>query len=223
MRARTSAAALLAIHLAGPEPAGAGDVTGKIHLPSPPGPEAGASLYGKYAEHDHHSAESAGAALGVIALLGSGDGPAPEAVVPTVDQTGLSFQPPVVAVPAGGQVRFLNSDPVFHNVFSLSPVRKFDLGRYPKGSAKVIAFPEAGVVHYFCDIHPQMNGVVVVVDSPYFTVTDASGAYRIENVPPGSYRVAMWREGLARLTVVGEVQVPPEGAIEFIAGSPEPR
>ena len=114
-----------------------------------------------------------------------------------------SFQPRVIVVRRDGTVEFPNVDPIFHNVFSVSPGNRFDLGLYRSGTSKPNAFHETGVVRVYCNIHPQMVGFVLVVDSSFFAVTGKDGAFRFEGVPPGAYTVKVWHEegGEAELPV----------------------
>ncbi|HET9235128.1 MAG TPA: carboxypeptidase regulatory-like domain-containing protein, partial [Candidatus Eisenbacteria bacterium] len=105
----------------------------------------------------------------------------------------------------------------FHNVFSLSPVRKFDLGRYPRGDSRVVTFDHPGVVQVFCDIHAEMIGYVVVLESRHYAVLGPDGRYRITDVPPGTYEVGVWAEGMSQFEMVGSVSVPTTGAAEFTA------
>ncbi len=124
--------------------------------------------------------------------------PAPEKHV-VVDQKGLLFQPHVVVVPVGTTVDFVNSDNVAHNVFwpSVSGDKKqgHNLGTWPKGEKKSYKFDKPGVVPLLCNVHPEMSGYVVVAPSPYFAETDASGNYKIANVPDGKYTATAWHEG----------------------------
>jgi plastocyanin len=111
-----------------------------------------------------------------------------------MEQTDERFIPHVLPVLRGTTVDFPNADDVFHNVFSLSSAKTFDLGRFPKGSTKAELFDRSGVVQVFCHIHSDMSAVVLVLDNPYFTVPAASGRYSIEGVPPGDYTVVGWHE-----------------------------
>ena len=92
-----------------------------------------------------------------------------------LDQRGERFVPHIVAIGVGGTVDFPNSDPFFHNVFSLSDVRSFDLGRYATGKSKTVRFDKPGVVRVFCDIHAHMSAFIFVFAHPYFDVTDGAG------------------------------------------------
>jgi plastocyanin len=114
-----------------------------------------------------------------------------------MDQRNETFVPHVLAITTGTTVDFPNSDRIYHNVFSLSKTRSFDLGRYAVGRSKSIRFDRPGIVRVFCDIHSHMSAFILVFTHPFFAVTDAEGRYRIENIPPGTYSVVAWNEGLA--------------------------
>jgi plastocyanin len=121
----------------------------------------------------------------------------PEVVL---DQRNLAFSPSVLAVRVGTAVEFPNNDRVFHNVFSFRDGKVFDLGLYPVGTSKRVVFDRAGVSRLFCNIHPAMGAYVVAVDTPYFAVSDRTGAFTIAGVPPGDYRFHAWRPGGPELT-----------------------
>jgi plastocyanin len=118
----------------------------------------------------------------------------------TLDQRNLTFSPRVLAVQTGTRVVFPNHDRVFHNVFSHHDGKVFDLGTYPVGAHKDIPFDKPGLSRIFCNIHPQMAAYVMVVDTPYFAVSDENGDFVIKNVPPGSYEYHAWRPGGSILT-----------------------
>lgn len=117
-----------------------------------------------------------------------------------LDQRNLSFSPHVLAIRVGTTVDFPNNDRVFHNVFSFRDGTVFDLGLYPIGALKHVTFDRPGLSRIFCNIHPGMAAYVMAVDSPYFAVTDRSGAFTIAAVPPGSFRHHAWRAGASQLT-----------------------
>jgi len=122
--------------------------------------------------------------------------PAPGRAV--LDQRNETFVPYVLALTVGSTVDFPNSDPFYHNVFSISKPRRFDLGRYPKGQSRSVRFDQPGVVRVFCEIHSHMNAFILVFAHRYFATTDAEGRYRIESVPPGTYTLAVWTDGSVR-------------------------
>src|SRR5450755_3061292 len=129
--------------------------------------------------------------------------PAPTATT-VIDQKGLMFVPHIAVVQQGATVDFLNSDTVAHNVFwtAISGNKKLghNLGTWPKGEKRSFKFDNPGAVALLCNVHPEMAGYIVVSPTPYFAVSDKSGAYKIENVPDGSYSVTAWHEGAKNST-----------------------
>lgn len=109
-----------------------------------------------------------------------------------MDQREMKFIPRVLAVLAGTTVDFLNSDKTFHNVFSTSETKKFDLGLYSPGRTRNVTFEKPGVVRLLCHVHPQMEAFIVVKEHPYFGVTDKQGNYQFGNVPQGKYNLELW-------------------------------
>jgi len=114
-----------------------------------------------------------------------------------MDQHNETFAPHLLAITTGTIVDFPNSDPFYHNVFSLSKVNRFDLGRYPSGKLKSVQFTRPGVVRVFCEIHSHMNAFILVFNHPFYALTDDEGHYQIDNVPAGTYNVVAWNEGTA--------------------------
>ena len=112
-----------------------------------------------------------------------------------MDQRNETFVPHVLAITTGTTVDFPNSDKFYHNVFSLSKTRRFDLGRYPTGDSKHVTFDRPGIVRVFCEIHSHMNAYILVFNHRYFAISDDEGRYHIENIPPGPYSVVAWHEG----------------------------
>jgi hypothetical protein len=112
----------------------------------------------------------------------------------------------------GSSVDFPNSDKVYHNVFSLSKTRRFDLGRYPRGQSRSVVFDRTGVVRVFCEIHSHMSAYILVFAHRFFAVSDVDGRFRIDGIPPGSYTLAVWNEGNVRLR--REVRVEAGQALE---------
>ena len=130
-----------------------------------------------------------------------------------MDQRNETFVPHVLAITTGTTVDFPNSDKFYHNVFSLSKIHPFDLGRYAAGSSRPVRFDRAGIVRVFCDIHSHMNAYILVFNHPFFAMTDAEGRYRIDNVPPGTYGVIAWNEGTSSET--RPITVPDGGTAEL--------
>jgi plastocyanin len=125
-----------------------------------------------------------------------------------LDQRNETFVPYVLAITVGTTVEFPNSDKTYHNVFSYSKPRRFDLGRYARGESKSVRFDEPGVVRVFCEIHSHMSAYILVFAHHYFATTDGEGRYHIDGVPPGNYTVVAWNDGAARETRAVHV---PEG------------
>lgn len=113
---------------------------------------------------------------------------------PQIAQTNKSFDPHILVIQVGTPVQFPNKDPFLHNVFSLFDGKRFDLGFYEAGSSKTVHFDRPGVSFLFCNIHPEMSGAVVAVDTPYFAMSDRNGRVTIQNVPDGRYQLNVWYE-----------------------------
>jgi plastocyanin len=125
-----------------------------------------------------------------------------------IDQKGFRFLPHVTVLQTGSTVRFLNNDPEPHNVYS--PEGRYNLGTWPTGDTRDYTFKKPGIYSQLCNIHPDMLAYVVVVDTPHFAVTDATGAFLIRNVPPGKYKLVAWHEKKDGL----------EQDVEVVAGKP---
>ena len=104
------------------------------------------------------------------------------------------FIPHVVAIPVGGIVDFPNKDPFYHNAFSNYSGQHFDVSLYPPYTTKSVVFTRPGIVRVFCNIHATMGAVIAVLDTPWFAVSKASGAWEIRGVPTGSYRLHVFHE-----------------------------
>jgi formylglycine-generating enzyme required for sulfatase activity/plastocyanin len=113
-----------------------------------------------------------------------------------MDQRGYKFVPHILPVLVGSTVAFPNSDPDVHNAYSASDCCKFDLGHYPRGESRSVKFEKVGVAEILCNIHPQMGAYVIVLQNPFYFVTDKSGAFEIRDVPAGEYTLVVWHEVL---------------------------
>lgn len=128
----------------------------------------------------------------VVTLEAPGLKLAPPAEPFQIDQKGFRFIPHVTVIQTGSAVRFLNNDNEPHNVYS--PEGRYNLGTWPTGETRDYTFKKPGIYTQLCNIHPDMLAYVVVVDTPYYAVTDKAGAFLIRNVPPGKYRLVAWHE-----------------------------
>jgi plastocyanin len=128
----------------------------------------------------------------------------------SMDQRNETFVPHVLAIAVGTTVDFPNSDNTYHNVFSISKTRSFDLGHYAAGHSKSVRFDRPGIVRVFCEIHSHMSAFILVFSHQYFAVTSADGRYQIGRVPPGRYTLDAWNEGEVRES--RQITVPEGGA-----------
>ncbi len=111
-----------------------------------------------------------------------------------LNQRGKRFLPHVMVVEKGSEVDFPNSDPYFHNVFSLFNGKRFDLGLYASGESRPVLFNRVGVSYIFCNIHPLMSAIVVALDTPFYAISDPHGDLVINDVPEGRYELKVWHE-----------------------------
>jgi plastocyanin len=124
--------------------------------------------------------------------------------VAQIQQIDRGFSPNMVVVPVGSTVSFPNMDPIFHNIYSLSKPRSFDLGSYDKGQTRRVEFPKPGIVEVYCHLHPDMAATIVVTPNRWYARPDPTGQYRIADVPPGQYTVVAWHKsaGFFRKSIV---------------------
>ncbi|MFQ5649997.1 MAG: carboxypeptidase regulatory-like domain-containing protein [bacterium] len=130
---------------------------------------------------------------------------------PRLDQRDLTFVPHVLPIVVGTTVDFPNNDKVQHNVFSPSKTKKFDLGSYPPKEFKSVTFDRPGKVVVLCNVHPEMSAYIIVLNNPYFALTDEEGSFVISKIPPGKYRVSTWHKNLK--TATRKVTVPAKGTV----------
>lgn len=121
-----------------------------------------------------------------------------------IDQRKLIFHPHVLPIVEGSTVTFFNDDSVPHNVFSPN-YERYNLGTWKSGQSKSYTFKHPCkqfpcVYDQLCLLHQEMEAYVVVLQNPYFAVTDGQGHYTIANVPAGTYRLAVWRGGKMKCT-----------------------
>ena len=145
------------------------------------------------------------------------DQPIPGSLPPTeplqvIIQKNAVFVPHILPVMVGTTVEWPNHDDIFHNVFSMSEPKSFDLGLYKSNETKRVTFDKPGRVDVFCSIHTKMNCIVLVLQSPFFSVTDEKGFYKISNVPPGRYKLTGWHERMPLVTK--EIEVPATGEVK---------
>jgi len=129
-----------------------------------------------------------------VAIYLEGGLTASKPVTAEVIQRQRRFDPELVIVSPGSKVLFPNTDPIFHNVFSLSKAKQFDLGNYPKGQSRAVHFDKPGIVLVHCHLHPNMNAAVVVAPGPFYARPDEQGNYTIGDVPAGSYTLVAWHK-----------------------------
>jgi plastocyanin len=143
--------------------------------------------------------DNANAVVYVERIEGKNFPPPKDPVV--LNQKGKEFVPHVIPVQVGTTVNFVNGDPIAHNVFTPDKCAgKFDLGSWPQGETRSHTFTEPCDAVMLCKLHPEMDGYVIVIETPYFAVTDAKGAYVIPGVPDGTYNLSVWHERLKKQT-----------------------
>ncbi len=135
------------------------------------------------------------AGIGVIMLTpASGGGKRRIAKPHIMEQRGKEFAPHVMAVPVGSTVSFPNFDPIYHNVFSISKTKAFDLGMYKNGETREMKFDKPGVVRLGCNLHAAMSAYLIVVKAPHYVVVGKDGTFNFKALAPGKYKVQVWNE-----------------------------
>jgi plastocyanin len=209
-------------------PAGAGTIVGRVHAEGKAGAEQDANC-GNYDDKTLKFAEKVDYASLRDFVVYIDQDVGTNAVVPPekpvlvvttnkVSQKGAMFIPHVLPIVKGTTVEWPNRDEIFHNVYSDSDAKQFDLGLYKDPEIKRVKFETPGRVDIFCSIHSSMSCVVLVLRNPHFAMTDRKGVYTIMNVPAGTYRLKAWHERLPsdRKTIV----VPENGkvTVDFTLG-----
>lgn len=135
-----------------------------------------------------------------------------------MDQRNLKFYPHILTITVGTTVDFLNSDDVLHNVFSPEVcANKFNLGTWPKGDRRSRTFTVEGCYSIIlCNVHPEMEAWILVLQNPYYAVTDENGFYRIKDIPPGTFNLVVWHERLKKKILSVEVTPTGETTVNII-------
>ena len=203
------------------QPLFAGTISGTVHAQGKEGAGADATS-GEYASKKLKFAERINydeIRPFVVYIEGKVPGATVVRSLEMVRQKDATFVPHVLPVMVGTTVEWPNEDPIFHNVYSKSDAASFDLGLYKKGDPPHrYKFDKPGEVDVFCSIHARMNCIVLVLENPYFSVSDA-GRYSITNVPPGKYTLVAWQERLPKDTKI--IEVPASGdlyGVNFTVG-----
>ena len=167
-------------------------IEGVVQLPPPTVVRALNQRYGTSVEGALTPSNPPAAVVYLEGIFSGNAKPASDAVA-QMAQKNMLFAPDLIAIHTGGAVEFPNRDDTYHNVFSYSKAKRFDLGRYRKEEKPgSVVFDKPGVVTVHCEIHDRMRGTVLVLDSPYFQKTDSAGRYRIDHLPAGHFTVKAW-------------------------------
>jgi plastocyanin len=150
--------------------------------------------------------------VAVVYLEGAFPKPA-ESPLQQVAQQNFAFVPALLPVEVGTRVAFPNLDDTYHNIFSYSPSKRFDLGRYRSDERPIpsVRFDTPGLVVLRCDIHEHMRGLILVLDTPYWVVTDPDGHYRLAGLPPGRHTLKVWLD--SRTTLTRPVDLTPDATL----------
>lgn len=215
LRISVWAGSLVLLALLLPDASRAGAIEGRVSFLGGHPARSGSQRIDPYSGHlgsmistgpNHESAETG---LGeIVVYLPDADGPNPASrgkPNPQLEQIDQSFRPRVLGVPVGSVVDFPNLDPVYHNVFSYSKAKRFDLGRYGKGKSKSIRFDKPGLIKVFCDIHSNMSAFIFVAETPWVTQPDPSGNFSFADVPPGTHILKLWHPDRGMQTIEVEV------------------
>jgi plastocyanin len=143
----------------------------------------------------------------VVYLEGSGLDPAAPTKDATLTQRNQQFDPEIVVIPVGSTVSFPNADPIFHNIFSLSKVKQFDLGYYAAGQARSVTFDRLGVVEVYCHLHANMSASILVLPTAFWTRPAPDGSFSLPSISPGTYELVAWHRSAGffrrRVTIRG--------------------
>ena len=193
---------------------GAGRIDGQVRLILPPASAVPSGVYPsrRVSRPQPKASEIANVIVYLKDAPRRGDPPAMHA---TITQRDEAFVPRVVAITKGSTIDFPNTDPFFHNVFSLSRNATFDLGRYPKGESKSRRFPNPGLVKVYCHIHSHMTAAIMVFDHAYFRIPSGDGAFSLDGVPAGTYQISAWHERIGESTNTVQVEPGRTARVDF--------
>ncbi|MFC1476899.1 hypothetical protein ACFL6L_00355 [candidate division KSB1 bacterium] len=193
-----------------------GDIKGKVIIRSSGEREPAkglSALYRKPGEHDMKAAPDTTSMQAVVFVQSFPGQPDPRSVDgAALAQKNEMFFPHILPVTVGTTVDFPNRDDIYHNVFSFSKIKTFDLGRYAQGKSKSVTFDKPGIVEVFCEIHSLMHAYIVVVPNNFFTLTGEDGSFVIKDIPPGKHRITVWHEKFPVREIT--VTVPEQGEVE---------
>jgi hypothetical protein len=167
------------------------------------------AVSGTLVVRDRNDRQAADVGQAVIWLEAPGlPAPPPDTLVVLTE--GKEFRPRITVLTAGSTVSFPNNDPFNHNVFSLSPEAPFDLGLYGRNRSKTADFPRPGLIRVYCNVHATMSAFIVSIPSAVHARPAADGAFRVEGVPAGRYRLKAWHERAAAVAEL-DIVVGPRG------------
>jgi plastocyanin len=152
----------------------------------------------------------------VVYLEGLLPPPAGPATVARMEQENRRFTPETMIIQAGSKVSFPNSDPIFHNVFSLSRTKTFDLGNYPRGETRIVTFNEPGIVFVNCHLHSNMTATIVVAPNRWNVKVARDGTFELHDVPPGKYTIVAWHKAAGAFRKPVEVVADHRAYMEFL-------
>jgi plastocyanin len=201
-------------------PALAGTITGNVHAEGKADAGSDPVAGGAYENRKYKFVEKVDYSamhdfvVYVEGSFGTNNTPTNSAQVATtrVAQEGAMFTPHVLPIMVGTTVEWPNNDSIYHNVFSMSDAKQFDLGLYKNPTEKSVLFDKPGRVDVFCSIHSNMHCIILVLENPYFASTDENGDFKIPDVPPGTYKLKAWHERLP--ADEKEIIVPTNGEVK---------
>lgn len=185
----------------------AGDIEGVIYRKSTSQDAPAINRYSLRNSADKEKEDKQNSNLAIVFLTGKGLEKREEIKeIPKITQKNLGFDPWLLPVQVGTKVEFPNMDLVFHNVFSYSKAKKFDLGRYGYKQSKPVVFDKPGMVQVFCEIHRTMRAYVLVLENSYFATTDENGNFAIKDIPEGEYILHVWQENIEEYTTKVKIE-----------------